>query len=158
MLAEVQAPLSLLWTGRFPIPCPLVQLELIFASILQASSGKGDGLWDRLNERIQNSITASRSKLLQSNGLIDQGFVMPKTFPELSKPEHRYEKFVKQIQAENPGAKLTRKMVDTAAKALIERQWVKSPNAVARAANVVGQVGPLKTASRFLDINEAYPV
>jgi hypothetical protein len=128
-----------------PFHVRLGLLWLILATSTQASSGKGNELWAAIHERIQNSAPASRKNFLQTSGLIDQGLVLPMTFPELSPRGHRYEKFVKQIQAENPGAKLTRKIVDLAAQGIIERQCGKKQKAVAI---LVRQVSPLNTASR----------
>jgi hypothetical protein len=129
-------------SGRGVFPCHALpgHLRLTSATVPQASSGKGNKLWDRMHERIQNSLAASRSKPLQTSGAIGQGFVMPKAFPHFSRPEHRYEKFVKQVQAINPGAQLSGKTVDRAAQAIIERQCGNSPDGVARAANLVRQV------------------
>ena len=88
-------------------------------------------------------------KSLQANGLIGAEFILPKLFPDLSKREHRYEKFVKQIEMENPGSKLTKELVDKAAETTIYKQFCKSkePHDSARVKKLVKQVSVLHVES-----------
>ena len=89
-----------------------------------------------MHHRAQQSIPASRSR---TSGLIEEGLVLPKNFPQLTTQEHRYAKFVKQLQAENPDAKLTRDIVDAAAKGIIEKQISTKHND--RVSLLIRQVG-----------------
>ena len=104
-----------------------------------------------MHERLNRSIPTSRNKPLHTSGLVDLGLVLPKTFPDLLNPKHRYVKFVKQLQAENPDANLSWEVVDIAARFINQRQTGTDSDAIFRAANLIKQVCYSTSDSTSLD-------